>query len=254
VKRGRLLAIVVLSVLAVAAQLWASAAGPGISPDDALGKLKAGNARYVSGVVQHPNQDQKRRSATATEGQHPFATVLGCSDSRVPVEVLFDSGIGDIFVIRVAGNVVDVDEAGSIEYAVDHLGTPVLVVLGHTQCGAVTAVAQKAEVHGNIRPLVANIQPAVATARKMHPELAGDAIVSEAIKANVWQAIADLFKSSPVTVAKVKAGNLKVVGAVYNIDSGAINWMGAHPMQDQLLSKSGARPSHKKSAPQKSAR
>jgi carbonic anhydrase len=252
VRRIRFFLLAVTMTLTLAAQLWASGAGPGMSPDEALSKLKDGNARYVTGAPQHPNQDQQRRAGTASAGQHPFATVLGCSDSRVPVEVLFDSGIGDIFVIRVAGNVAAVDETGSIEYAVEHLGTPAVVVLGHTQCGAVTAAVQNAEVHGNIRLLVNNIKPAVAKAHKMHPEMTGDALLNEAIRANVWQSIADLFKSSPVIAEKIKAGQLKVVGAMYTIDSGVIQWMGPHPMQDQLLAQYGSKPAHKKNAPRKS--
>jgi carbonic anhydrase len=252
VKRTRLFLLVATMMLTMAVQLWASGAGPGVSPDAALIKLKDGNARYVAGAPQHPNQDQQRRAGTASAGQHPFATVLGCSDSRVPAEVLFDSGIGDIFVIRVAGNVAAVDETGSIEYAVEHLGTPVVVVLGHTQCGAVTAAVQNAELHGNVRLLVNNIKPAVAKAHKLHPELTGDALLNEAIRANVWQSIEDLFKSSPVIAEKIKAGQLQVVGVLYTLDSGVINWMGPHPMQDQLLSKYGSKPSHRKHAPKKS--
>jgi carbonic anhydrase len=252
VKKTRLFPLVVTMVLTMAVQLWASGAGPGVSPDEALTKLKDGNARYVTGAPQHPNQDQQRRAGTASAGQHPFATVLGCSDSRVPVEVLFDSGIGDVFVIRVAGNVAAVDETGSIEYAVEHLGTPVVVVLGHTQCGAVTAAVQNAQLHGNVGLLVNTIKPAVAKAHKLHPELKGDALLDEAIRANVWQSIADLFKSSPVIAEKIKAGQLKVVGAMYTIDTGVIDWMGPHPMQDQLLAKYGSKPSHKKHAPGKS--
>jgi len=128
-----------------------------MSADEAIKVLKEGNSRCMSGAPKHPNQDQECRLLTATMGQRPYATVLSCSDSRVPVEILFDTGIGDLFVIRIAGNVADVDEVGTIEYGVDHLGTPVLVVLGHTRCGAVTAVAQGAKLHGSIPQLVDNI-------------------------------------------------------------------------------------------------
>jgi carbonic anhydrase len=239
--------LVMLMTVAVTPQLWASGTSPGMQPDEAVTKLKEGNARFVSGAAQHPNQDQNRRTATATEGQHPFATVLSCSDSRAPVEVLFDSGIGDIFVIRVAGNVADTDEIGSIEYAVDHLGTPVLVVLGHTQCGAVTAVVKNAEVHGKIVPLVAKIRPAVAKTKALYPQSSGDDFLNEAIRGNVWQAIEDLLRASPVTVERVRSGQLKVIGAIYHLDSGSVHWLGPHPLQEQLLSKHKSATPHKKS-------
>jgi carbonic anhydrase len=229
----------VLMFVAGTAHAWASSAAPTMSPDEALTLLKEGNARYVENTAKHPNQDQDRRTLTTTKGQHPYATVLGCSDSRVPPEVLFDAGIGDIFVIRVAGNVADTDETGSIEYGVDHLGTPVLVVMGHTRCGAVTAVVQKAEVHGSIPSLVANIKPAVAKAKARNPGLGGDGLVEEAVKANVWQAVEDLLRTSQALRDRTKAGTVKIVGAVYDIETGKIAWMGAHPDQDKLIAKYG---------------
>ena len=140
----------------------------GLTPEQALKKLKDGNARYVSGSRQYPNLNQPRRDLTSTKGQHPFATIIGCSDSRVPIEHVFDAGIGDIFPVRVAGNVCDIDEVGSIEYGVEHLNTPIFVVLGHTSCGAVTAVARGDEVHGSIPQLVDNIIPAVEDAKHIH--------------------------------------------------------------------------------------
>lgn len=213
--------------------------GSKLSPEEAIALLTEGNERFVTDQQQYPNQDQSRRSLTTSKGQHPFATVITCSDSRVPVEILFDRGIGDIFVVRVAGNVVDVDEAGSIEYGVDHLGTPVLVVLGHTHCGAVTAVVTKAKLHGKIPPLVDNIIPAVLKVQDEHPELKGGALVEEAVKYNIWQAIEDLFKESSISVSRVKYGKLKVVGAVYDIETGKVNWLGEHPNQKNLVAKYG---------------
>lgn len=215
---------------------WAASGALAMSADEAMSLLKEGNARYVSSRAQHPNQGVDRRNSTATKGQEPFATILSCSDSRVPVEVLFDRGVGDLFVVRVAGNVANVDQTGSIEFAVDHLGTPVLVVLGHTKCGAVAAVAQGAELRGNIIPIGKAICPAVATARKNNPSATGETLVNEAIKANVWQAIEDVFRTSPITVDRVKSGKLKVEGALYDIDTGLVTWMGPDPKQDKLLS------------------
>jgi len=224
-----------LSVVPVLGQA-ATQESVGISADAAISTLKDGNDRYVAGKPQHPNQGPDRRQLTTREGQHPFVSVLSCSDSRVPLEVIFDVGVGDIFVIRVAGNVANVDEVASIEYGVDHLYTPLLVVLGHTHCGAVTAVVQNAETHGHIATLVKSIVPAVAAAKKSHPTAKGEELVNAAITANVWQAIEDLFKSSPITVGRVKDGKLQVVGAMYDIDSGKVTLMGPHPKQDHLLS------------------
>jgi carbonic anhydrase len=211
-----------------------------MTPDKALQTLKEGNARYAKGFSQHPSQDQARRAETAVKGQRPYATILSCSDSRVPVEMIFDAGIGDIFVVRVAGNVADVDEIGSMEYGTDHLETPVLVVLGHTFCGAVTAVAKGSEVHGSIPKLVDNILPAVERARKNRPGGPEQDLIAEATKENVWQSIQDLMKNSPAVAGRVKSGRLMVVGAVYDIASGEVAWLGPHPDQARIVSGAAA--------------
>ncbi|MEI6128068.1 MAG: carbonic anhydrase, partial [Pseudomonadota bacterium] len=147
----------------------------------------------------------------------------------------FDQGIGDVFVIRVAGNVADTDEIGTIEYGVGHLKTPLLIVLGHSKCGAVTAVATGAEVHGSIPKLVDNIIPAVKKAKEKAPDAKGDMLVKEAITMNVWQAIEDTFKGSEEVRHLVNSGNLKVVGALYDIETGKVTWMGSHPRQVDLV-------------------
>ena len=164
-------------------------------------------------------------------GQHPYATIVGCSDSRVPVELLFDAGFGDLFIIRVAGNVCNTDEIGSIEYGVDHLGTPVMIVLAHTQCGAVTAVTTGAEVHGSIPKLVEPIAPALARAKADNPGVEGAELVPKVIEANMWQAVEDLLKKSPDVVKHVKDGTTKVVGAMYHIEDGKVEFCGEHPNQ-----------------------
>lgn len=213
----------------------ASSTGPGMSPDQALAMLRQGNARFVAGQTLHPHQTAQRLQETAAHGQKPFATVLACSDSREPVELLFDQGVGDVFVIRVAGNVSDVDEVGSIEYGVGHLATPLLVVLGHTHCGAVTAVATGAVVHGSIPQLVDNIAPAVKRAEAQAQGLPQSVLVEKAVRENVWQSIADAFKRSEEIRHLVAAGKLKVVGAVYDLATGLVQWMGDHPGQADLL-------------------
>src|SRR5512143_4155712 len=121
-------------MLVLTAPALASGPGAGVSPDAALAMLQDGNARFAAGKPQHPHQDKARRVQTATKGQTPFATILSCSDARAPVELLFDQGVGDLFVVRVAGNVAGVDEIASMEYAADHLHTPLLVILGHSKC------------------------------------------------------------------------------------------------------------------------
>jgi carbonic anhydrase len=205
------------------------------SPDRALEKLVEGNARFVAGETVHPRIDAARRRETLTGGQHPFATVIACSDSRVPVEIIFDQGIGDIFSIRVAGNVCDVDEIGSIEYSVDQLGTPLILVLGHTHCGAVTVVVTRAEVHGNIAKLVDKIAPAVEQARQDNQGLSEKELIPEAVKANVRQSIEDLLKGSRAVRERIKTGKVKVIGGVYDIGSGKVEIMGAHPHEKELI-------------------
>ncbi|GAU08332.1 carbonic anhydrase [Desulfoplanes formicivorans] len=209
------------------------------TPEEALTQLKAGNDRFATGHAIHPNQDRQRRLFTTTKGQHPFATVIACSDSRVPVEILFDQGVGDLFVIKVAGNVLDVDEIASVEYGVDHLETPLMLVLGHTHCGAVTAVVQDAPLHGSIPQLVDNIVPAVTKTKHDHPELTGNELVTAAVINNVWQGITDLLMHSPATRARVQAGTLQVQGAVYDIDTGKVEWLGPHPGQEAIMAAAG---------------
>lgn len=202
------------------------------SPDMAIAKLQQGNYRFVAGEMTYPNLDADRLAQAGSEdqGDHAFATVITCSDSRVPVESLFDAGIMDIFVVRVAGNVCDVDERGSIEYGLAHVKTPVLVVLGHTQCGAVTAVTHAVQGRGhelerNIPALVDNIEPAVRRAMALHPDLQGDAVIPAAIEENIWLGIEELFMESPVVRGFVKEKFAKVVGAIYDVGTGKVTWL-----------------------------
>ncbi len=201
--------------------------------DEVIAMLTKGNERFVVGQPTYPHEGAKRR-AEVSAGQHPLATIISCSDSRVPPEILFDEGIGDLFIVRVIGNIGGADETGSAEYGVEHLGTPLLVVLGHTSCGAVTAAVTHAEVRGSIPPLLAHIQPAVRTARREHPELKAEALIPDAIHANVFHSIEELFKRSETIRSSVRSGKLKVVGAIYDLKSGRVNWLGTHPKQNAL--------------------
>ena len=249
-KKITLSLLILVLAAALMAPALASSAGSGLSADDSLRLLKEGNARYLEGKPRHPHQDRERRALTTGQGQHPLAAVLTCSDSRVPVEIIFDQGIGDIFVVRVAGNVAATDEVASLEYAVDHLATPLVAVLGHTQCDAVGAVVDDAKLPPNIAALVEPIKPAVAKAREANPEAAAGALLAAAIKANIWQAIEDLLQQSPIIRDKVREGKIQVLGALYDLDTGQVQWLGAHPEQDKLVGvKKGAAGKRGKKSP-----
>jgi carbonic anhydrase len=205
----------------------------GLLSEASVALLKEGNTRFVSDAPRHPNADSARRAATAAEGQEPFVTVLSCSDSRAPVELIFDRGVGEVFTVRVAGNVADTDEIATIEYAVGHLHTPLLVVLGHTRCGAVTAVVKGAELHGSLPELVDNIKPAAERARAATQD--EKEIIPTAIRENVWQSINDILRRSEIIRGELAKGSVSVVGGVYDLDTGKVGWLGEHPAQKQIL-------------------
>jgi len=196
----------------------ASDEGASITAEEALQKLLEGNARFASGNSSHPDQSLERR-AELLSGQQPFAVVVSCSDSRVAPEVLFDQGLGDIFVIRTAGQVMDNASLGSIEYAVEHLGTPLIVVLGHDSCGAVSATVQGGEAPGHLGSIVEFIEPAVNEARQDGSE---STVLNSSIDNNVKN-IVDLLKSSePILSEKVESNELTITGARYHLDSGEV--------------------------------
>ncbi|MHB8109400.1 MAG: carbonic anhydrase [Syntrophorhabdaceae bacterium] len=182
----------------------------------ALETLLSGNRRFAAMVSTHPNQDKQRRDEVKS-GQKPFAVIVGCSDSRIPPEILFDQGIGDLFVIRIAGNIVDDTALGSIEYAVDHLGTRLVVVLGHSKCGAVTAAAQGGEAHGHIASIVNLITPALVRAK----DISGD-LVDNAIRENARLVAGAISSCPPVLGKMVEQGKIAVVPAYYDIDTGIV--------------------------------
>lgn len=182
-------------------------------------KLIDGNKRYVDGKPSHPNQTLERRGHVA-KGQHPFAVVVSCSDSRVPPEIVFDQGIGDLFVVRVAGNIVDDAGLGSIEYAAEHLHVSLIVVLGHERCGAVEAVVKGGEAPGHIESLVEAIRPAVEKAKGEPGDLA-----ENAMRTNVKMVVGHLKASKPILEHLVHNGTLLVVGARYDLDDGMVTLM-----------------------------
>jgi carbonic anhydrase len=197
-------------------------AEPSVStPAEAWARLEAGNARFAAGTVTHPDATGDRREQLAG-GQHPFATVFSCVDSRVPPELVFDQGLGDLFVIRSAGHVTDHAVLGSLEYGVAELKIPFLLVLGHEKCGAVKATIEAVEKHSpaggtDIDDLVAGIRPAVEKAKTGNPADLLDATV----RTNTQAVVAALAGKSILGEA-VKAGTLKIAGARYDLDTGTV--------------------------------
>lgn len=191
-----------------------------LSPDDALSKLKQGNERFVQGKSIRPHQDLNRIKEVAS-GQAPFATIVGCSDSRVPNEIIFDQGVGDLFIVRTAGQVSTYASWGSIEFAEELLGTKLIVVLGHTQCGAVSAAVKLPEVPGHIVTLINAIKPAVEKAREEHPTDLLDAAIRENVRLQVEQ----LKSLEPVLAKRIREGSVKIVGALYHLDSGKVEFL-----------------------------
>jgi len=193
---------------------------PSVAPAEAISKLKEGNGRYTSGNLQHPGQTAERRTELA-KTQHPFAGIVCCSDSRVPPEIVFDQGLGDLFIVRVAGNVINDEGLGSIEYTVDHLGTRLILVLGHQRCGAVDAaretIAAKGKAPGHIQSLVTAIKPAVEATAKDDLEAT--------IKANVKNVVQALRSSTPILKAEVDSGKIQVIGGYYSLDTGAVTFL-----------------------------
>ncbi|MBE9029747.1 carbonic anhydrase [filamentous cyanobacterium LEGE 11480] len=187
------------------------------SPETVLELLTTGNERFVAHHAQHPHTSIERMAELAT-GQHPIVTILSCADSRVPAELLFDLGLGDVFNVRVAGNIVTPEVLASIEYAVELLETPVLMILGHERCGAVTAAVQGQTVPGHIGDFIDEILPAVAQVK----DQPGDAI-DNAVRANVDRQIQVLLQQSDLIRKRKANGQVRVVGSRYDLDSGRVD-------------------------------
>lgn len=192
-----------------------------LSPAAALQLLVEGNSRFALGKPGRPHQSADHRKQLVP-GQHPIATVLGCSDSRVPSELVLDQGFGDLFVVRVAGNVGGADDLGSVEYAVIHLNTPLVLVLGHESCGAVTAAleAESARAHeaGGIQDMLAHVVPSLAGVDRKLPMAEQ---VHLGVEANVRRSVG-LLREAPELKAKLASGTLDIVGAVYELNTGKI--------------------------------
>ena len=197
-----------------------------LTPEQVLADLKAGNERFVAGnLVARDYMAQAK--ATAAGGQYPKAVILGCVDSRVPPEIIFDQGIGDVFVGRVAGNVEDVSLVGSMEFATKVAGSKVVVILGHTACGAIKGAADGVEL-GNLTELLNDFDAPIARADEATEGEANSSnteFLNLAIEENVRQTIADVLDSSDVISEMVEAGDLLIVGGVYDLTTGRVNWL-----------------------------
>lgn len=200
----------------------------GISPDDALRLLMEGNDRFAVARAEGPNRGRERRILTGVEGQNPFAAVVACSDSRVPVSIVFDRGIGDIFSVRVAGNILGEMGTASIEYAIEYLGVRLIAVLGHSSCGAVQAATAEASHSVSIRKLIEKITPAAQKTIAGNVHLAPKELVDKIARANVWYQVEDLFNNNEIVRTGVEAERLLLMSAFYDITIGRVEWMGQY--------------------------
>ncbi len=189
-----------------------------ISPERAIEMLKEGNQRFLEN--KEIQRDLHTQVKETSGGQHPYAVVLSCIDSRVPVELAFDQGIGDIFSARVAGNIINEDVLGSIEYACGVAGSKAILVLGHTKCGAVTAACKGVEL-GNITALLSKVKPAI----KEVQDRTGGIEVEEVTKSNVNQSIKEISEKSSLLADLVNEGKVKIVGAVYHVEDGTVTFL-----------------------------
>lgn len=191
-----------------------------LSAEDAIKKLVEGNERFVELHLKHPDSNKKRRHEML-KGQHPFVVILSCSDSRVPPELIFDQGLGDIFEIRNAGNVLDEHVIGSIEYAVMHCGVKLIVIMGHQDCGAIAATLSGKSETKYIKSLEDSIQPAVEDCKKQGLKVNSDNVV----KAHVMQDINELMTQDTDLVKYMKENNVKLVPAYYHLDTGKVDFL-----------------------------
>ena len=200
-----------------------------ISAQDALARLREGNRRFASDVRSHDTLLSHSRRAELAKEQQPFAIILGCSDSRVPAEIVFDQGLGDLFVIRVAGNIVAPSQVGSVEFAAARFGTRLVVVLGHSQCGAILATLEElqqptANQSRNLRSIVDRIRPSVEGLLKAGLSDDVDALVRHAVRANVGLSVDHLRHGSEVLEQLVQDAGLRVVGAEYSLETGVVEF------------------------------
>lgn len=214
-----------LAMLAAMTLTPAYAAADPVDPDDAFRQLSAGNVRYITGKPEHPHLDHNRRIETAAAGQKPIATVIAAADARVPVELIFDQGVGDLYVIRVAGIVPDSSMLASVDYAINHLKSPLLVVMGHSDCDVVEAAVEGTRPAGRFGKLVERVGPVVDRAKQAFPQAKGDDLLDKCIKANVQNTIETVLTEVAGVQKLAQEGKLKILGAFYDLDSGRVAWL-----------------------------
>jgi carbonic anhydrase len=196
---------------------------------EGLGRLREGNARFVANQMRTLDHAHESRRAELVSGQAPFAIVLGCSDSRVPAELVFDQGFGDLFVIRVAGNIVAPSQVGSVEFAAERYGTSLVVVMGHSQCGAILATLEEltggaASTSGNLRSIVDRVRPSVSTVIAAARGTDPNALVSLAVRANVRASVDHLRHGSALLERLIDRNGLLIVGAEYSLETGVVDF------------------------------
>jgi len=200
-----------------------------ISAHKALELLQEGNKRFVSDVQGGSTQPHGKRRRKLVAGQAPFAIILGCSDSRVPAEIIFDQGLGDLFVIRVAGNIVAPSQIGSVEFAAERFGTRLVVVLGHSMCGAVLATLEELERPSehrspNLRSIVDRIRPAVETLMKNNLQWEREKLIHHAVRANIRESVNQLRHGSQILEQLTEKSRLLIVGAEYSLETGKVDF------------------------------
>ena len=199
------------------------------SPTDALNALREGNRRFVAGEIDAESIARRTHQAGMSDGQNPFAIVLACSDSRVPVELVFDQGFGDLFVIRVAGNVVAPSQVGSIEFAASQFGTQLVVVLGHSNCGAVVAALKELSLEQthrspNLRAIVDRVRPAIEPVIDANADCGEEVLTEAAVRANILASVESLAHGSLILEQLIDAGDLVIVGAEYSLETGTVEF------------------------------
>lgn len=209
-----------------------------ISALEALVRLQEGNRRFASGLPEKPSCDSKTRRTELVDGQHPSAIILGCSDSRVPAELIFDQGLGDLFVIRVAGNIVAASQVGSIEFAAERFGTRLVVVLGHSSCGAISATLEELKRptesrSPNLRSIVDRIRPSVETLMEVESLKHSGALLEHAVRANIRASANHLRHGSQLLEQLIQRDELLVVGAEYSLKTGLVEFFDDVPKPEQ---------------------
>lgn len=224
---------------------------------EALERLRAGNRRFMSDDLQYCSTPANHtRRSELVSGQEPFAIILGCSDSRVPAEIIFDQGLGDLFVIRVAGNIVGPSQVGSVEFAAEHFGTQLVVVLGHSKCGAVSSAVKELQLSAecrspNICSIIDRIRPSVEPLLDSKHRQDPDTLLQQAVRSNIHASVNHLRQGSLIVKELIQSKKLSVVGAEYSVETGLVEFFGGLPKVSQ--NGDSANPTHYTLAPRLSS-